>query len=607
MRRASATSSRNPVTLLFLLGGCGPLTNTSLTRDVPAAELDLDLDGYAAAVDCDDSNPAVWPGAEERCDGLDNNCNNEIDEVDSVDAALWFRDSDGDGFGNPAVGVAACEAPASFVGDATDCDDSQPAVYPGADEICWDGFSNDCDADPEEVRVSCDLEGDIRTEGANVVIRGESTEHHAGVAAAAGNGNGNDVADLAIGAPNADGGSGAVYVVFDRSSDGGAPYSSLDLEDADAKVSGRDGQALGWSVSFFQETGSAGVGGLLVGAPYTDDVYEDQGAVYLFLQAPRDDTDLEAADHVFYGQDAGAMVGFSIAPAGDINGDNYPDFLIGAPGVGSSGDGAGGAVFLIFGQCDCTEYPDTLGEAAVEVSDGVSEGFGGTSVAAAGDVDGDGADDLVFGSAADSWEGGEAGASAGTAQLIFGDDSAGALGWEIADTSRVVGDSGEAFGWAVDGAGDLNGDGYDDVVVGAPGTGSDGGSVVVVDGGSSHWSDLWAKDAAAHITGDGSVTGIGWTVEGAGDVDGDGFDDLLVGTSSLEVAAYLLLGPFEAEVSVDEAHARFLGDASLGVTPLSVGDLDADGGADFGLGLGASDVAGIDSGAMFLFLGSGGF
>ena len=111
--------------------------------------VDLDGDGFTAAEDCDDSNSAVHPEADEICDGLDNNCDAIIDE-DAIDRTDWYVDADGDGFGDPQLdATAACEAPTGSVEDSSDCDDEQATVYPGAAEVC-DGLDNDCNEQTDE-------------------------------------------------------------------------------------------------------------------------------------------------------------------------------------------------------------------------------------------------------------------------------------------------------------------------------------------------------------------------------------------------------------------------------------------------------------------------
>ena len=104
-------------------------------------------DGGAAtsrAGDCDDGRDDVHPEASEVCDARDNDCDGVID-ADAVDRATWYRDDDGDGVGDGAVTLVACDQPPGFVATPGDCDDHEPLAVPGGVEVC-DGVDNDCDS-----------------------------------------------------------------------------------------------------------------------------------------------------------------------------------------------------------------------------------------------------------------------------------------------------------------------------------------------------------------------------------------------------------------------------------------------------------------------------
>lgn len=102
------------------------------------------------ADDCDPQNSASYPGATEFCNGYDDNCDGQTDEATAEDAIQWYADTDADGFGDAQNSQWACETPAGFVTDATDCNDQEAAISPAASEIC----------DPQNTDENCNNRAD---------------------------------------------------------------------------------------------------------------------------------------------------------------------------------------------------------------------------------------------------------------------------------------------------------------------------------------------------------------------------------------------------------------------------------------------------------------
>ncbi|NPC78033.1 hypothetical protein HPC49_07175 [Pyxidicoccus fallax] len=108
----------------------------------------LQPSGHAPnAGDCNDSNPALNPGATEVCDGVDNDCDSQVDE--GLPTQAWYRDADGDGHGTSVHTVQSCSQPTGYVSNAGDCNDSNVNIRPGAMEVC-DGADNNCNGSIDE-------------------------------------------------------------------------------------------------------------------------------------------------------------------------------------------------------------------------------------------------------------------------------------------------------------------------------------------------------------------------------------------------------------------------------------------------------------------------
>jgi len=141
--------------LLVSLMGCRTPDTDKPEDTGPAEVIDADGDGVASDDDCDDNDASVHPGADETCDGIDNDCDGEVDE-DTVDAeTIWYADVDGDGFGDANNDLIQCTQPSGYVLDSEDCDDTDPNQFPGADEYC-NGEDDDCDGDVDEDALDAD-------------------------------------------------------------------------------------------------------------------------------------------------------------------------------------------------------------------------------------------------------------------------------------------------------------------------------------------------------------------------------------------------------------------------------------------------------------------
>jgi len=128
--------------------------------------------GYVADnTDCNDTNSAVHPGAAETCNGVDDDCDGSTDEGVTT---TYYQDADTDTYGNASVSTQACSAPAGYVADNTDCNDSNSGVHPGATETC-NGVDDDCDGSTDEALTRACYSGPAGTAGVGVCHAGTET------------------------------------------------------------------------------------------------------------------------------------------------------------------------------------------------------------------------------------------------------------------------------------------------------------------------------------------------------------------------------------------------------------------------------------------------
>lgn len=403
--------------------------------------------------------------------------------------------------------------------------------------------------------------------------------------------NGDGYADVAVGAPRAEG-LGRVDVFLGRSA-GIAMSPDVSLRGAAI------GDYFGRSVSSAGDLNGDGYVDLVVGADGEDPSRRmDAGTASVFYGGALGLS--TRASLVLEGTNAGDGFGWSVSGAGDLNHDGFSDLIVGAPLADRAAGADAGVVSVYYGG------PTGLAMVPGRVLVGTLDSRFGFSVSSAGDVNADGFAEIVVGANGD----GLAGPMAGAVAIFHGSSS----GIPALPSLVLPGREGW-FGFTVSGAGDANGDGFADIAAGelldSPGGRVSAGSVSIFHGSAAGV----AASAARRLEGMSAGDYFGSSVSWAGDTNADGFTDLVVGAASASRGPFtangLALVFFGRASGLESVAARiFEGAASedvLGQSVRGVGDTNGDGFSDFAIGAPGVDITGNPNlGTVGVFHGTSG-
>jgi hypothetical protein len=412
-----------------------------------------------------------------------------------------------------------------------------------------------------------------------------------GSVATAGDVNGDGFADVIVGATLYDNGQsneGGAFVYH-----GGAGGLALT-----ANWTGEGGQAdadYGFVVGTAGDVNGDGFSDVIVGADLFDNSPADEGRAFVY-HGSASGVSLTAGWTAESDQTFG-LLGSSVSSAGDVNGDGFADVIVGAESY-TNGESDEGGAFVYHGSAI---GPNLVPDWSAESDQAFA--FMGSTVAAAGDVNGDGYGDVIVGAYAYD----DGGIEVGRVLVYHGSPS----GLSVTPSWTIEGgQEASLFGWSVAGAGDVNGDGFGDVIVGAQrfdNGESDEGRAFVYHGSASGLSltPYWAAESnqvGAHF---------GVSVAGAGDVNGDGFSDVIVSADlydngqNNEGRAFVYHGSANGLSLVpnwtaesDQADARF------GYSVATAGDVNGDGFSDVIVGAIWFDNIQTDEGRAFVYHGS---
>ncbi len=401
---------------------------------------------------------------------------------------------------------------------------------------------------------------------ADLTFTGEATGNLLGVSVSgAGDVNGDGYSDVIFGAEGYSGSTGRAYILF-----GGASADNI----ADVILTGEAaGNRFGRSVAGAGDINGDGFTDVIAGA---DAYSSSSGRSYVYYGHTLMNN---VADFTFTGEATSSFFGRFVSAAGDVNGDGYADMAAGSYGYNSQT----GRVYIYSNAMKGEDIADLI-----PAGQNTTDRFG-SSVSGAGDVNGDGFDDMIIAAA-------EFGSSnTGRVYIYYGGENMNT----VPDVTMTFDSTGQLFGTSVSSAGDVNADGYDDVVIGVKDYNPDGAAIVYFGGAT--------MDSIPDLTLLGETAGavFGTSVSSAGDVNADGFSDVVVGDPSYGPnigRAYIFYGGLTMNSTVDVTLSAD-DSSNFGGAVSSAGDVNNDGYSDVLIGAPTNDAVATNAGRAYIFYG----